>query len=79
MTKSFQVHARVQTSFGDVRAVEHQTVFLHLTLMTSWANVRFQPPFVTFPGPDNLAILGQAPLREVFGVDVMQALKLSAL
>ena len=41
ITQPFQGRARVQTSFGEVRAVEQQTVPLHLTLMTPWGNVRF--------------------------------------
>lgn len=69
----------METFFGEMRAVEHQTVPLHLTLMTPWGNVGFELPFVILPGPDSLVILGKATLGEVLGVDMMQALKQSVL
>lgn len=60
-------------------AVEHQTVPLYRILLNPWEDVRFQRPFVLLLFPVNLVILDPATLQEANDVDVMQAMKQSAL
>lgn len=67
VTEPCRGQARVQTLVKKVRAVEHRTVPLWLTLKTSWGNTRFQLPFVILPGPDSVDIPAQATLGEVSG------------
>lgn len=52
-TELYRGSMRVQRYSREVRAMKHQTIPLHLAMMTPWGYVRFQLPFVILSGLHN--------------------------
>ena len=78
LAQAFVGHARVVTPLGQECDIEAQSCPLHLTIETSWRQVRFTMPFIVLSGGSDVIIV-QKPLREKLGIDVMAQLKASVL
>lgn len=63
------------TAFGTKRCITTHTCHLRLVIQSRWGEVWIKVAFVVLPGTADMSYLGQLPLRDVLGIDVMHQSK----
>lgn len=60
---------------GHVVILERQTALMHLTIRSSWGDVRITFAFIVMQGHSDVVILGDKMLKETLGIDVIKKLR----